>query len=275
MISVRELYKSFGKKVIYRGLNLEVVKGETHVIIGRSGEGKSVLLKHICGLLEPDAGEVEVAGRRVDVDDPKSLTHIRSKVSMVFQAAALFDSMTVRENVGFYLDERGEWPRRRIDDRVREILAEVNLPDTEDLLPSEMSGGMRKRVGLARALAMDPEIVLYDEPTTGLDPVTSDVINDLIIATRDRRNVTSIVVTHDMKSAFKVGDRVSMLYEGQLLFTGTPDELRASDDPIVQQFIAGEAEGPITNNEQSRVRAAGQRRSMQKIKKLSANDLEP
>lgn len=253
MITVKNLHKAFGPKVIYAGFNLEIPKGETHVIIGRSGEGKSVLLKHLCGLLRPDKGRIEIAGERLRLDDPASVSFARSKVSMVFQAAALFDSLNVRRNVGFYLDEEGRLPRAEIDARVERLLREVNLPNTGHLFPSELSGGMKKRVGLARALAMQPEIVLYDEPTTGLDPVTSDVINDLILATRERYGVTAIVVTHDMKSALKVGDRISMLYEGRLIFTGTPSELQNSEDPYVHQFVNGHSEGPITRKDQERV----------------------
>lgn len=246
---MRDVRKSFGPKVIYRGLDLRVEEGETHVVIGRSGEGKSVLLKHICGLLAPDSGVVEVEGCPVDAHKPKSLRFIRDRVTMVFQMGALFDSMTVRKNVGFYLDQQKNKPQAEIDQLCEKLLEEVNLPNTGHLLPSELSGGMRKRVGLARALAVEPRIILYDEPTTGLDPVTSQVINELIVKTRDLHAVTSIVVTHDMKSAMYVGDRISMLYEGMIIFTGTPGELEDCPDPVVQQFIHGDSDGPITNKE--------------------------
>ena len=253
MIEIRGLRKAFGSKVVLDNVSLDIGSGETHVVIGRSGEGKSVLLKHLCGLLAPDGGAVSIAGRALDLRDPAALRYIRGKVSMVFQSAALFDSLNVRRNVGFYLDEAGELDKREIDRRVAELLDEVNLPGTEKLMPAELSGGMRKRVGLARALAMEPEIVLYDEPTTGLDPVTSDVINDLIVLTAERHNVTSIVVTHDMKSAYKVGDRISMLYEGRLIATGTPEAIRDSRDPYVHQFVNGLSEGPITNQDSRRL----------------------
>lgn len=253
MIELRNLKKAFGPKTILAGVDLVIPKGETHVIIGRSGEGKSVTLKLVCGLTAADHGEILIGGTAVDMRSPASMAVVRDKVSMVFQNAALFDSLTVRRNVGFRLDEEGTMPPAEVDRLVEELLREVNLGGTGPLMPSELSGGMRKRVGLARALANGPEIILYDEPTTGLDPVTSEVINDLIIETRERHCVTSIVVTHDMKSAFKVGHRVSMLYEGRLIITGTPDELRNCTNPIVQQFIQGNADGPITTSEHSRV----------------------
>ncbi len=249
MIEIKDVHKSFGPKVIYRGLNLTVEEGETHAVIGRSGEGKSVLLKHICGLLEADRGEVWVDGMQVQMYDQQSLQFIRDRVTMVFQMGALFDSLTVRENVGFYLENNSKKSTEEIDRICNELLEEVNLPDTGHLLPAELSGGMRKRVGLARGLAVGPKIVLYDEPTTGLDPVTTDVIGDLIVKTREKHNVTSIVVTHDMNSAYKIADRISMLYEGRIIFTGTPDEIRESDHPVVYQFINGLSVGPITATE--------------------------
>lgn len=253
MIRIRNLHKRFGRTVILDGLNLDVAPGETHVVIGRSGEGKSVLLKHVCALLAPDRGSIEVEKRPIIAGDRESVQFVRSKVAMVFQNSALFDSMTVRENVGFALDERGELPAAEIDAIVEKLLEEVNLPGTGRLFPSELSGGMRKRIGLARSLAPKPEIILYDEPTTGLDPITTDIINDLIVQTKDHFGVTSIVVTHDMRSAYKIGDRISMLYEGQILFTGTPDEVRHTDNPFVRQFVEGLATGPITDKDQAAV----------------------
>lgn len=253
MIRISGLHKRFGPKVIFDGVDLEIPEGETHVIIGRSGEGKSVLLKHLCGLLVQDQGEIWVNGRLLDPRNRQSLNWVRKHVSMVFQSAALFDSLTVRQNVGFYLDEEKRLPKAEIDRRAEKLLRLVNLPGSGPLMPSELSGGMRKRVGLARALAMQPDIILYDEPTTGLDPVTSDVINDLMIKVRQQAKVTAIVVTHDMKSALKVGDRISMLYRARLIFTGTPEELLKSRDPVVQQFVVGTADGPITNADQDRV----------------------
>lgn len=256
MISIQNVAKRFGPKVVLRDVSLQIERGETHVVIGRSGEGKSVLLKHVCALLPHDSGRIDVEGVEVEMWNRRSVQHVRSRVSMVFQTAALFDSMSVRENVGFYLDERGEKSPEEIDEIVRRLLEEVNMSGTEALLPAELSGGMRKRIGLARALAPEPDIVLYDEPTTGLDPVTTDIINELILQTQRRHGVTSIVVTHDMKSAYKVGDRISMLYLGRIIFTGTPDEVRNTDDPFVRQFIEGLAEGPITDQDQESLAAS-------------------
>lgn len=233
-------------------MNLDIRAGESHVVIGRSGEGKSVLLKHLCGLMRPDRGEIRIAGRHM-FEDKEALKWVRHNVAMVFQMAALFDSMTVFQNVGFFWLENGGKTMKEIEHIVDELLDLVDLPNTGHLYPSELSGGMRKRVGLARALAAEPEIILYDEPTTGLDPVTSEVINELMIRARERRRVTSVVITHDMKSAYRVGDTISMLYEGKMIFTGTPDETRASDDPFVEQFVNGLAVGPITAEEDERV----------------------
>jgi phospholipid/cholesterol/gamma-HCH transport system ATP-binding protein len=249
IIHIEGVHKAFGPKVIYRGLDLGVERGEIHAIIGRSGEGKSVLLKHICGLIEPDEGVVQVDGRTVDPRNRESVLFVRDKVTMVFQMGALFDSLTVRDNVGFFLHNQRRKPRHEIDEICERLLREVNLPDTGHLLPAELSGGMRKRVGLARGLAVEPEIILYDEPTTGLDPVTTDVIGDLILQTNRRRGITSVVVTHDMNSAYKIADRISMLYEGKIIFTGTPNEIRESEDPVIVQFINGLADGPITRTE--------------------------
>jgi len=249
VIQIKGVKKAFGPKEIYRGIDLDIENGEIHAIIGRSGEGKSVLLKHICGLLSPDEGVVEVEGRRVDPMDKASIKHVRKKVTMVFQMGALFDSLTVRENVGFFLDNARTKPRKEIDAICQRLLMEVNLPDTGHLLPAELSGGMRKRVGLARGLAVEPDIILYDEPTTGLDPVTTDVIGELILETNRRYGITSVVVTHDMQSAYKIADRISMLYEGRIIFTGTPEEVQATTNPVVVQFINGFADGPITRSE--------------------------
>lgn len=250
MIDIRGVTKAFGPKVIYTGLDLNVEEGETHAIIGRSGEGKSVLLKMICGLLHPDQGTVSVDGVPVDTANKASIRHIRERVTMVFQMGALFDSLTVRENIGFYHDNHKTLKPAEIDTLVEELLHDVNLPNTGHLLPSELSGGMRKRVGLARALAVKPKILLYDEPTTGLDPVTTDVIGELIRDTNRKYRVTSVVVTHDMNSAYKVADRISMLYNGRIIFTGSPHQVRTTDDPVVHQFINGLAHGPITQTEE-------------------------
>jgi len=253
IIEIKNVAKAFGAKVIYRDLNLEVEHGENHVIVGRSGEGKSVLLKLICGLMGADEGKVIVDGRQVHPGDKQALRYVRDRVTMVFQMGALFDSLTVRENVGFYLDNRREKSREEIDAICEALLDEVNLPHTGHLLPAELSGGMRKRVGLARALAVEPDILLYDEPTTGLDPVTTEVIGDLIQKTARRHKNTNIVVTHDMKSAYKIADRISMLFEGEIVFTGTPDEVRTTDHPVVHQFVNGLAHGPITKTESTQV----------------------
>jgi len=249
MIRLVNVWKAFGDNAVYRGANLEVHEGETHVIIGRSGEGKSVLLKLVCGLLEADAGEVWVDGRQVDPFDKASLRYVRERVTMIFQMGALFDSLTVRANVGFYLDNQGVKPTEEIDRICEDLLHEVNLPDSGHLLPAELSGGMRKRVSLARGLAVNPKIILYDEPTTGLDPVTTDVIGELIQRTARIHKVTSIVVSHDMNSACKIADRISMIYNGRVIFTGTPDEMRASRNPVIVQFVTGSARGPITETE--------------------------
>ncbi|MBX3729898.1 MAG: ATP-binding cassette domain-containing protein [Candidatus Sumerlaeia bacterium] len=253
MIRIRNVAKAFAEKVVYRDLNLDIVEGESHAIIGRSGEGKSVLLKLICGLLAPDRGTIEIEGRRVDIRDKESLRFVRDRVTMVFQMGALFDSLTVRENVGFYQKHNSTKSVQEIDALCERLLAEVNLPHTGHLLPSELSGGMRKRVGLARALAVEPRILLYDEPTTGLDPVTTEVIGDLILKTNRRHGMTAVVVTHDMRSAYKVADRISMVHQGVVVFTGTPAEVRTTDHPIVNQFVNGLARGPITDTESEQI----------------------
>ncbi len=249
MISLEGICKRFGDKHVLRGVDLHVERGETRVIIGQSGQGKSVMLRLITGLVWPDRGTVTIDGRVIQRGDREALAFIRRRVNMLFQSAALFDSLSVRGNVGFTLDEKRAAPRPEIDQRVAECLGTVDLAGTEDLMPSDLSGGMRKRVGLARAMISEPTIMLYDEPTTGLDPITSDMINNLIIATKRRLNVTSLVVTHDMASVYKVADRISMLAHGEIIATGTPDEIQRSDDPRVRQFIDGHAEGALTAEE--------------------------
>ncbi len=245
MIQIRDLSKAFNGTPVLRHVTLAIKAGETMVVMGRSGCGKSVLLKHLIGLLKPDAGSVHVDGIDITQLSGRSLDKLRMKFGMLFQSAALFDSMSVGENVGFALREHTTMSPGAIRKRVQECLEMVGLKGIEALAPSELSGGMRKRVGLARALAMHPEIILYDEPTTGIDPVMADVINRLIVALRDQLKVTSVVVTHDMSSAYKVADRMAMLYNGSILQVGTPEEIRRSANPAVQQFIRGEAEGPI------------------------------
>ena len=245
MIEIAQLSKSFEHHRVLHDVRLTIKTGETMVIIGRSGSGKSVLLKHIIGLIKPDAGAVLVDGVDIAKLSGHALDQLRMKFGMLFQSAALFDSMTTFENVAFPLREHTTMTSEAIVQRVRECLEVVGLQQADDLHPSELSGGMRKRVGLARALAMNPEIVLYDEPTTGIDPIMGDIINDLIIALRDRLKVTSVVVTHDMRSAYKVADRIAMLYNGGILEVGSPEAIRSSANPIVQQFVRGEAVGPI------------------------------
>jgi phospholipid/cholesterol/gamma-HCH transport system ATP-binding protein len=242
MIVFRDVEKRFGEKEVLRGFSLEVRDGETMVIIGHSGSGKSVALKHVVGLLQPDAGEVDVDGDVVHLLDRDALRVLRSRIGFVFQFAALFDSMSVRENLALGL-HRQRLDARTIDDRVREALALVDLEGAEDKYPAELSGGMRKRVGLARAIALRPQYLLYDEPTTGLDPVTSAVINQLMVRTREKLGVTGIVVTHDMTSAYTVGDRIAMLYRGQVRQVGTVAQIQQTHDPIVRQFIEGRPDG--------------------------------
>ena len=245
MIEIRDLSKSFEHHKVLDHVTLTIQTGETMVIIGRSGCGKSVLLKHIIGLMRPDEGAVLIDGVDIAQLAGRELDQLRLKFGMLFQGAALFDSMTVYENVAFPLQEHATMTSEAIRQRVQECLQLVGLEGVEALAPAELSGGMRKRVGLARALAMSPEIVLYDEPTTGIDPIMGAIINDLIVALRDRLKVTSIVVTHDMCSAYKVADRIAMLYNGGIVEVGSPDHIRTSKNPVVQQFIKGEATGPI------------------------------
>jgi phospholipid/cholesterol/gamma-HCH transport system ATP-binding protein len=245
MIDVQYLTKHFDDHVVLKDVNLTIKAGETMVIIGRSGCGKSVLLKHMIGLMKPDQGEVFIQGAPISRLEGPALDKIRMRFGMLFQGAALFDSMTAYENVAFPLREHATLGESEIAQRVHECLQLVGLDGVEELSPSELSGGMRKRVGLARALAMSPEIILYDEPTTGIDPIMGDILNDLIVALRDRLKVTSVVVTHDMRSAYKVADRIAMLYNGAIVAVGTPEEIRQSANPLVRQFIEGSAVGPI------------------------------
>lgn len=261
MIEIRDLHKSFGAQKVLRGLTLTVEPGETMVVLGRSGTGKSVLLKLIVGLLTPDRGQILVDGQNVNVMSYNQLEVLRKRIGMLFQMAALFDSMTVAENVSLGLREQRELTEEAIAEIVSEKLALVGLTGIESKKPAELSGGMRKRVGLARAVAMNPDYVLYDEPTTGLDPITARQINILIRELQSKLQVTSIVVTHDLHSAYYVGDRVCLLHEGRIFFLGTPEEMQDSHDPVVRQFARGEAEGPMTNTfpEPARRGAAGVR----------------
>ena len=247
MIEAKNVSKSFNGKLILDHLDLEVHKSETLVIIGRSGCGKSVFLKHIIGLMKPDIGEIHVDGVDVAALSNQQMNQLRMRFGMLFQAAALFDSLSVGENVGFSLIEHTHLSDKAISERVDEALELVGLKGIQDLRPSELSGGMKKRVALARAICMRPEILLYDEPTTGLDPITADAINDLIVDLHDKLKVTSVVVTHDMTSAYKIGTRIAMMYHGKIIQSGTPDEIRNSTSPVVRQFITGSASGPITD----------------------------
>lgn len=244
MIEIIHLRKSFGGPVLV-DINLKIEAGQTTVIIGRSGCGKSVLLKHIIGLLRPDAGTLLIDGKDITRLKGAELDKLRRRFGVLFQGGALFDSMSVGQNVGIGLATHTDMTEDQIDRRVRECLRMVGLSGIEALKPAELSGGMRKRVGLARAIAMNPEYILYDEPTTGLDPIMADIINDLILHLKRELAVTSIAVTHDMVSAYKIADRIAMLHDGIIRFEGTPEEIRVTEDPLVQQFIQGKAEGPI------------------------------
>ena len=241
MIKLVDVHKAFGPKKVLQGFSLDIPEGETMVVIGYSGTGKSVAIKHIVGLLEPDAGEVWVDGVEVPKLKRRDLYELRSHIGYVFQFAALFDSYSIGENVAMGLRKQGLLRDYEIEARVHEALELVDLPGVSDRFPAELSGGMRKRVGIARAVALRPKYMLYDEPTTGLDPVTSATIDELMIRMRDALGVTSVVITHDMRSAYSVGTRIAMLYEGQVRQVGTVDEIRETRDPVVRQFIEGRA----------------------------------
>jgi len=251
MIEIINLCKSFNSHQVLKNLNLNIQKGHTQVIIGRSGCGKSVLLKHIIGLLKPDFGQVIIDGQDIVRFDELELNRLRLRLGMLFQGAALFDSLNVGENVSFVLREHTDLDTITIAKRVKESLKLVDLEGIEQTMPSDLSGGMRKRVGLARAICARPDIILYDEPTTGVDPIMADAINTLIRQLHDKLEVTSIAVTHDMVSAYMIADRISMLYEGRIIESGSPKEIKSTKDPIVKQFITGAAHGPITQNEAS------------------------
>lgn len=245
MIELIDIYKSFEEKDVLRGVNLKVKKGDSVVVIGGSGSGKSVLLKHIIGLLKPDSGTVIIDSTDLSQLNEDGLHDIRKKFGMLFQSAALFDSMKVWENVGFGLKRHTHLSDPEIKEIAVQKLKMVGLVGVENVMPSELSGGMRKRVGLARAIAMTPEILLYDEPTTGLDPIMADAINDLIIKMREELHVTSVTITHDMKSAYKIADTIAMLYNGVIIAEGSPVEIENTSDPFVRQFTKGSATGPI------------------------------
>jgi len=248
VIVIKQLGKRFGAKKVLNGLDLTITDGESLVIIGRSGCGKSVLLKHIIGLLKPDSGHIYIDERDITAMKEAELSELRKRFGMVFQGAALFDSMTVAENVALPMREHSQLPEQTIRERVTEKLRMVGLEGVEDVHPASLSGGMKKRVGLARAMAIDPEFILYDEPTTGLDPIMADAINDLIRSLQKKLAITSVAVTHDMRSAYKIGDRIAMLHDGKIIYEGTPNEIQKCEDPMVCQFIAGSASGPLTDS---------------------------
>ena len=239
MIEVRHLRKAFGAQLVLDDVNLVIESGTASVIIGASGGGKSVLLKHIIGLSMPDSGEVLIDGQNLVGLDERQLLKVRKKFGLVFQMAALFDSMTVEENVGFVLTRERKLTRAEIDTRIARVLDLVDLSGTQRKKPAELSGGMRKRVGLARAIIYEPAFVLYDEPTTGLDPIVSDSIDKLIIRVQQELKITSVVVTHDMRSARRVGQTISLLHKGRIHVTASPEDLFASSDPIVHRFVNG------------------------------------
>ena len=245
-IKVENLTKTFGNRTILKGISFEVYEKEVFVLMGGSGSGKSTTIKHIIGLLKPTSGHIYIDGTDMTKLDKKELIEFRKKMGYLFQEGALFDSLTVWENVGFYYLENTKMPPKEIRKLASEKLALVGLKGIEDLYPSQLSGGMRKRVSLARAISTNPEIVMYDEPTSGLDPVTSAMIDKLILSLRDEIGVTSIVVTHDLDSAFSIADRIAMIHKGVIYAIGTPEEIKNHPDPIVQQFINRKAEGPIT-----------------------------
>lgn len=245
MIKIIKLEKSFGTHAVLCGVDLTIEKGETMVVIGQSGSGKSVLLKHLIGLIKPDAGEIYIDGTEITRLRDDALQRITRRFGLLFQGAALFDSMTVAENVRFGLDRYTRLSGAEIERAVSESLAMVGLRNVEKLMPFELSGGMKKRVGLARAIAYRPEIMLYDEPSTGIDPIRADAINDLINKLKREMKVTSVVITHDMVSSYKIADKIAMLYRGRIIEVGTPEEIRNSANPVIQQFIHGQAEGPI------------------------------
>jgi len=236
-IEVRGLHKSFGPNHVLRGVDLRVYRGETFAIIGRSGCGKSVLLKHIMGLMQPDKGEVFVLNHGVHELPQRGLLRLRRRIGMVFQLSALLNSLTVRENVILGLAEQGKMSEEQMNEIAREKLALVGMEDTEDLLPEKLSGGMKKRAAVARTLATSPRIILFDEPTAGLDPLMSDNVDELILDLKEKVQVTSVMVTHDMISAFRVADRIGMFHQGTIVEVGTPEEIRSSENPVVQEFI--------------------------------------
>ncbi len=245
VIKAEDVVKKFDGKTVLNGITLDIYRGETFVIMGGSGCGKSTFLRHLIGSLKPDSGKVSLLGKDLSALKEDELDAVKKKIGMSFQSSALFDSMTVGENVSLPLKEHAKLDKSVIDIVVKMKLELVGLRGFEDLMPSQLSGGMRKRVGLARAIVMDPEIVFYDEPTAGLDPIVSGVIDKLILDLSKKLAITSVVVTHDMKSVFAIADRIAMLYDGKVLEVGTPDEIRNSKNQMVGQFVSGSPDGPI------------------------------
>jgi phospholipid/cholesterol/gamma-HCH transport system ATP-binding protein len=244
MIQIRDIYKSFARKKVLEGLSLDIEPGRITTIIGASGCGKSVLFKHIIGLLKPDSGSILIDGEDITKLGESDMYRIVGKFGMVFQSGALFDSMTVGENVAFGI-KKNKKMAAAIAESIALSLNQVGLPDIANLMPSELSGGMKKRVAIARAIAKKPQIIMFDEPTTGLDPIMADIINDLIIKVSDNKEITSIVITHDMVSAYKISDKIAVLYDGRIIESGVPDEIRNTANAIVRQFIEGRADGPM------------------------------
>lgn len=241
ILKVKHLIKNFGANRVLKDINFEVNAGEIICIIGQSGHGKSVLMKNIMGLMRPDGGQIFFKGDVISspATPPSKYNEVRHKFGLLFQGAALFDSMTIEENISFALKERTDFSEEEIKRRVEKSIAQVGLHNVLHLMPADLSGGMRSRVGLARAIVMEPEIMLYDEPTSALDPIMTDMVNDLILDLRERLNMTSMIITHDISSAYKIADRIVMIYQGNIVFNGTPGEIRSSRDPYVQKFIRG------------------------------------
>jgi phospholipid/cholesterol/gamma-HCH transport system ATP-binding protein len=245
MIEIRDLHKSFADKKVLQGVDLDIETGQTTTVIGGSGSGKSVLFKHIIGLMKPDAGTILVDGEDITKMKESDLYGMVAKFGLVFQSGALFDSMSVGKNVAFGIHNKKDMTAADLDAVIEHSLNQVGLSDVTHLLPAELSGGMKKRVAIARVIAKKPQIIMFDEPTTGLDPIMADIINDLIIKVTDNKGITSIVITHDMTSAYKISDKIAVLYEGRIIETGSPDEIRKTNNAVVRQFIEGKAEGPI------------------------------